>query len=81
MCGAACIRMTTWPISFLCEHQGRAISLFVLPDTARRERLLEIMGHDALIWSEAGRAYVLLGQEGPAGMDEIAAYVRRATSE
>ena len=76
-----CMYADGYMAHLLYEHQGRAISLFVLPDTARRERLLEIMGHDALIWSEAGRAYVLLGQEGPEGMDEIAAYVRRATSE
>ena len=74
-----CMYADGYMAHLLYEHQGRAVSLFVLPDTARRERLLEIMGHDALIWSEAGRAYVLLGQEEPAGMNKIAAYVRQVS--
>ena len=60
-------------------RQGRSVSLFVLPETAHREQLLEIMGHDAVVWSEAGQTYVLVGQEGPVEMDKVAAYVRRAS--
>ena len=59
--------------------QGRPVSLFVLPETAHREQLLEIMGHDAVVWAEAGQTYVLVGQEGPVEMDKVAAYVRRAS--
>ena len=58
---------------------GRPVSLFVLPGTAHREQLLEIMGHDAVVWSEAGQTYVLIGQEGPVEIDKVAAYVRRAS--
>ena len=46
---------------------------------AHREQLLEIIGHDAVVWSGAGQTYVLVGQEGPVEMDKVAAYVRRAT--
>ena len=49
-----CMHADGYMAHLLYEHQRRAVSLFVLPDTARRERLLEIMEHDALIWSEAG---------------------------
>ena len=63
----------------LYTRQGRPVSLFVLPETAHREQLLEIMGHDAVVWSEAGRTYVLVGQEGPVEMDKVAAYVRRVS--
>ena len=63
----------------LYTRQGRPVSLFVVPETAHREQLLEIMGHDAVVWSEAGKTYVLVGQEGPVEMNQVAAYVRRAS--
>ena len=63
----------------LYMRQGRPASLFVLPETAHREQLLEIIGHDAVVWFETGQTYVLVGQEGPVEMDKVAAYVRRAS--
>ena len=76
-----CLYVDGYMAHLLYAYHGRPISLFVLPGTSHRERLLEIMGHDALIWSEGGRAYVLLGQEGPAAMDEVAGYMRRVSHE
>ena len=55
----------------LYTRQGRPVSLFVLPETVHREQLLEIMGHDTVVWSEVGRTYVLVGQEGPVEMDKV----------
>ena len=74
-----CVSADGYMAHLLYTRQGRPVSLFVLPGTAHREQLLEIMGHDAVVWSEAGQTYVLVGQEGPVEIDKVAAYVRRAS--
>jgi len=52
------------------------VSLFVLPETERRSRYLEIMWHDAVVWSENNRTFVLVGQEGQVEMASVAASIR-----
>lgn len=64
----------------LYEVEGRQVSLFVVPDGSHGERSLEVVGHQARLWSTADVGYVLVGQvEGPAAaaaMDKVAAYMR-----
>ncbi len=74
-----CVSRDGYMAHLLYTRQGRPVSLFVVPETAHREQLLEIMGHDAVVWSEGGQTYVLVGQEGPVAMNKVAAYVRRAS--
>ena len=61
----------------LYRREGRPLSLFVVPDTRRRERSLEIMGHDAVIWTGQDRTYVLMGQEGQAEMLKVVGLMRQ----
>ncbi len=74
-----CVSGDGYMAYLLYTRRGRPLSLFLLPATAHREQLLEIMGHDAVVWSEAGQTYVLVGQEGPVEMNKVAAYVRRVS--
>jgi anti-sigma factor RsiW len=61
----------------LCEVEGRQVSLFVVPDGSRAERSLEVVGHQARLWSAADVGYVLVGDAGDAEvMDKVAAYMR-----
>ena len=62
----------------LYRREGRPVSLFVVPDTARRARHLEIMWHDAVIWSENDRTFALVGQEDPADMTSMVALLQQA---
>ena len=62
----------------LYRREGRPVSLFVLPDTVRRPRHLEIMGRDAVIWSEGERTFVLMGHENPDDMTNVAVMLRQA---
>ena len=72
-----------------CEYDGgrmahllygvedRQVSLFVVPDGSRAERSLEVVGHQARLWSAADVGYVLVGDAGDAAvMDKVAAYMR-----
>ena len=64
----------------LYEVEGRQVSLFVVPDGSHAERSIEVVGHQARLWSAADVGYVLVGDVGGAGdtavMDKVAAYMR-----
>ena len=63
----------------LCEWRGQPVSLFVVPGRSDREQLLEIVGHDAVIWSENDNAYVVVADLGPVDIGRVAEYVRQYT--
>lgn len=63
----------------LCLWRGQPVSLFVVPGKSRRERVLEIVGHDAVIWSASDNGYVLVAEHGPVDIDQVAEYVRAET--
>ena len=63
----------------LCEWRGQPVSLFVVPGRSDREQILEIVGHDAVIWSGDGNAYVLVAEQGPVEIGRVAEYVRQYT--
>ena len=63
----------------LCEWRGQPVSLFVVPGRSNREQILEIVGHDTVIWSGDGNTYVLVAEQGPVEIGEVAEYVRQYT--
>ena len=63
----------------LCEWRGERVSLFVVPGRSDREQILEIVGHDAVIWSRGGHTYVLVAGQGPVEISRVAEYVREYT--
>jgi len=60
----------------LYEVDGQPVSLFVIPESRQPERTLEVVDHDATIWSGPEAAYVLVSQHA-ADMDKVVAYMRR----
>jgi anti-sigma factor RsiW len=42
------------------RHQGRPVSIFMLPKSVRREELVEILGHEVAIWASGDRTFVLI---------------------
>jgi anti-sigma factor RsiW len=55
------------------RFQGRPVSLYILPDVDRDKASAGVFGHDALIWSNQGNTYVLLGKESDAALQQLAA--------
>ncbi len=51
------------------RHHGQPLSVFMLPQLARPVassnglETVDVMGHEALVWSQAGRTFVLIAQE------------------
>ena len=54
---------------------GRPVSVFMLPEKSRPQQLLGVLGHEAAIWSEGERTFVLIAQEPRAEMQRIAEFV------
>ena len=64
----------------LCNWRGDPVSLFVVPDRSFGEQLLEIINHDAVVWSGAGHAYVLVAEQGPVDIGQVARHVRQTVN-
>ena len=60
-------------------HNGQPVSVFMIPKTSRPESVVDIMGHEAAIWSTGGRTFVLVARE-PENQAEAAADLSRMTA-
>jgi anti-sigma factor RsiW len=60
-------------------HNGEPVSVFMIPKTSRPESVVDVMGHEAAIWSTGGRTFVLVARE-PENQAEAAADLSRMTA-
>jgi hypothetical protein len=60
------------------RHDGRTVSLFMLPGTARTQELVEVLGHTAAIWSVGRRTFVLVSREPRGEAERMASFVQAA---
>ena len=58
------------------RHQGRPVSLFMLPKTARTDELVEVLGHEAKIWCVGNRTFVLVAREPRQEVERMASFVQ-----
>jgi anti-sigma factor RsiW len=58
------------------RHEGRPVSLFMLPNDTRKEEVLETLGHGAAVWSVGSRTFVLIAREPKADFERMALFVR-----
>ncbi len=59
------------------RHNGQDVSVFVLPHTSRPEEVVDVLGHEAAIWSSGDRTIVVLARE-PREVRQMATYVQAA---
>jgi hypothetical protein len=50
----------------------------MLPRTQRSEQLVEVLGHEAAIWSVGDRTFVLIAREARSEVERMAAFVHAA---
>lgn len=62
----------------LYRHDGRPLSLFVMPGAARRPESLATVGHEAIVWSQRGMTYAIVAREPRTDLAAVAAYVKQA---
>jgi anti-sigma factor RsiW len=60
------------------RHDGRPVSLFMLPDTERAQALVEVLGHEAAIWCANNRTFVLVAREPRRDVERMATFVKAA---
>jgi len=58
------------------RHEGRPVSLFMLPDDHRADTVIDVMGHEAVIWSDHDRTFVLVAGDPPDEVGRLASFVR-----
>jgi anti-sigma factor RsiW len=58
------------------RHKGQPVSLFMLPKSARKEELIEVLGHEAKVWCMNGRTFVLVSREPRANVERMASFVQ-----
>jgi anti-sigma factor (TIGR02949 family) len=57
-------------------HQGRPVSLFMLPNTSRSHELVKALGHEAAIWCVGRRTFVLIAHESRQDVERMASCVQ-----
>ena len=57
-------------------HNGHPVSVFMLPETSRPDQIVEVMGHEAAIWSAGGRTFVLITREPRDEVERMATFVQ-----
>jgi anti-sigma factor RsiW len=58
------------------RHNGRPVSLFMLPRSAGTDRVVSVLGHEATIWSVGDRTFVLVAREEKSAVARLASFVR-----
>jgi anti-sigma factor RsiW len=58
------------------RHEGRPVSVFMLPDDVRRDEVVNTLGHRAAIWSVGNRTFVLIAREPPEEIERMASFVQ-----
>ncbi len=57
------------------RHHGHPVSLFMLPQGARGDELIDVMGHRAAIWSVGTRTFVLIADEPREDVERLISFV------
>jgi anti-sigma factor RsiW len=63
----------------LYRLDGRPVSLYLVPNEARADASLTVLGRNAVVWSRDNGTYVLVADSGTADLGRVASYMRRAT--
>jgi anti-sigma factor RsiW len=58
------------------RHEGRPVSVFMLPNSARTSEIVDVLGYEAKIWCAGDRTFVLLARESRAEMERMASFVQ-----
>jgi anti-sigma factor RsiW len=63
----------------LYRLDDRPVSLYVVPNEARTDAMVDVLGRQAVLWSRDNDTYVLVADKGTADLGRIARYMQHAT--
>ena len=67
------------------RHNGLPVSVFMIPNMTRpgvpgtpgiKEEVVDVMGHEATVWSSGGRTFVVVAREPEADVAQVVSFVR-----
>lgn len=58
------------------RHEGNTVSVFMLPRSARGEEQLGVLGHQASVWSDGDRTFVVIARKTAPDTHRIARFIR-----
>lgn len=58
------------------RHRGVPVSVFMLPGAHHEHELVHVFGHEAVIWADAHRTFVLIAKAPRAEVEKVAAFVQ-----
>ncbi|HKB13957.1 MAG TPA: hypothetical protein VKD69_25005 [Vicinamibacterales bacterium] len=58
------------------RHQGKPLSVFMLPKTMRAQDFVEVLGHEAAIWCANNRTFVVVAREPRRDVEQVASFVQ-----
>ena len=79
VCVRRCISMDGLTAHVMYRWRGEPLSVYVLPHTVAESRLVDAIGHETAIWSDAGRTYAVMADGHPPDFDHIVSYVKDHT--
>jgi anti-sigma factor (TIGR02949 family) len=56
--------------------RGAPLSLYVLPENIGRDRVVDRMGHEAVIWCANDRTYAVVAEGHPSELTQVVAYMK-----
>ena len=69
------------------RHNGHPVSVFMIPNMVRpglsatagiKDEVVDVMGHEATVWSSAGRTFVVVAREPEADVAQVVSFVQAA---
>jgi hypothetical protein len=60
------------------RHHGQPVSVYMIPKMTRSDAVVDVMGHEAAIWSSGGRTFVLVAREPEADVARMTAVIQAA---
>jgi anti-sigma factor RsiW len=67
---------------FMYLHHGKPLSVFMLPQFTRPDHpesapeMVDVMGHEAAVWSQAGRTFVMIAREPQQEMSRVMSVIQ-----
>ena len=57
------------------RHQGEMVSVFMIPGQTRTDALVAALGHEASVWSDGSRTFVLLARQPREDVQRLATFI------
>jgi anti-sigma factor RsiW len=67
------------------RHNGHPVSVFMIPNMTRpespgtpgiKDEVVDVMGHEATVWSVGGRTFIVVAREPPADVAQVVSFVQ-----